>query len=167
MNWLDIVIIVAIAIPTVIGLRVGIIKAAFSLAGLILGVFLAGHYYAHFSRHLSFIPNENVAEIVAFILILVSVIVIAAVLARLLKWVTAVVMLSWVNRIGGAVLGLALGALFCCALLAACIKFFGNIPAISESHLATILLNYFSIVLALLPGPIRSFFIAPNNELII
>ncbi|GAI66173.1 unnamed protein product, partial [marine sediment metagenome] len=45
MNWLDIVIIVAIAIPTFIGLRMGIIKAALSLAGLIVGVILAGLYY--------------------------------------------------------------------------------------------------------------------------
>jgi len=36
MNWLDIVIIVLIAIPTLIGLKIGIIKAALSLAGVIL-----------------------------------------------------------------------------------------------------------------------------------
>ncbi len=33
MNWLDVVIIVLIAIPTLIGLRTGIIKATLSLAG--------------------------------------------------------------------------------------------------------------------------------------
>jgi membrane protein required for colicin V production len=151
MNWLDIVIIVAIAIPTVIGLRVGIIKAAFSLAGLILGVFLAGHYYAPFSHQLSFIPNESVAKIVAFAIILIGVIVIAAVLAWLLRRVTSVMILSGIDRVGGAIFGFVMGALFCSALLAAYIKFFGEAPAISKSHLTTILLDVFSMVLALLP----------------
>jgi len=57
MNWLDIVLIVAIAIPTFIGLRIGIIKAALSLAGLIVGVILAGRYYVLLSQQLSFIPR--------------------------------------------------------------------------------------------------------------
>ena len=167
MNWLDIVIIVAIAIPTMIGLRVGIIKSAFSLVGLILGVFLAGHYYGPFSHQLSFIPNESVAKIVAFAIILIGVIVIAALLAWLLRRVTSVMMLSGVDRVGGAILGFVVGALFCGALLAAYIKFFGEAPAIGESHLTTILLDGFSMVLALFPEPIRSFFIiVPSSDVL-
>ena len=50
MNWLDIVIIVALAISTFLGLKIGIIKALLSLAGLIVGVILAGRYYAPFSE---------------------------------------------------------------------------------------------------------------------
>jgi len=40
-NWLDIVLIVAIGLTTFIGLRKGIIKMALTLAGLVLGIFLA------------------------------------------------------------------------------------------------------------------------------
>ena len=45
MNWLDIVILVVVAVAIVTGLRIGMIKAALSLVGLILGVILAGRYY--------------------------------------------------------------------------------------------------------------------------
>jgi len=167
MNWLDIVIIVAIAIPTVIGLRVGIIKAAFSLAGLIAGIILAGYYYIPLSERLSFISPASVAKIVAFAIILIGVMVITAILASLLRRVASVMMLGWVNHLGGAIFGLVLGALFCGALLAAYIKFFGEAPPINESHLTTILLDGFSRVLALLPEPIRSFFIiVPGSEVL-
>ena len=158
MNWLDIVILVAIAIPTVIGLRVGIIKAALSLAGVIAGIILAGFYYIPLSERLSFISPASVAEIVAFAIILIGVIIIAAVLAWLLRRVTSIMMLGGVDRVGGAILGFVLGALFCGALLSAYINFFDKAPPITESHLATILLDGFSLVLALLPEPIRSFF---------
>ena len=161
MNWLDIVIVVAVVIPALIGLRIGMIKAALSLAGLIVGVILAGRYYLPLSQRLTFISSASVAEIAAFIIILIGVMVIAGVLARLLKWTASVIMLGWVNHLGGAVFGLVLGAIFCGALLAIWVKFLGVTGAITESNLAPILVDFFPVVLALLPDEfdaIRPFF---------
>ncbi len=161
MNWLDIVIIVAIVIPTFIGLRIGMIKAALSLAGLIVGVIVAGRYYLPLSEQLSFISQAGVAEIVAFTIILIGIMVIAGVLAKLLKWTASVMMLGWVNHLGGAVFGLVLGAIFCGALLATWLKFFDVTETITESNLAFILVDFFPVVLALLPDEfdaVRHFF---------
>ena len=161
MNWLDIVIVVAVVIPALIGLRIGMIKAALSLAGLIVGVILAGRYYLPLSQRLTFISSASVAEIAAFIIILIGVMVIAGVVARLLKWTASVIMLGWVNHLGGAVFGLVLGAIFCGALLAIWVKFLGVTGAITESNLAPILVDFFPVVLALLPDEfdaIRPFF---------
>jgi membrane protein required for colicin V production len=83
------------------------------------------------------------------------------VLARLLKWTASVIMLGWVNHLGGAVFGLVLGAIFCGALLAIWVKFLGVTGAITESNLAPILVDFFPVVLALLPDEfdaIRPFF---------
>ena len=161
MNWLDIVILMAIAIATFLGLRIGIIKAALSLAGLVVGVILAGRYYVPFSQQLSFISQANIAKIAGFVIILIGVMIIAVVLAWLLKWAASVMMLGWVNRLGGAVFGLLLGAIFCSALLAMWVKFVGIDGAIAESALAPILLDRLPMVLALLPrefDAVRSFF---------
>ena len=161
MNWLDIVILVLIAIPTVIGLKAGIIKAVLSLAGVIAGVILAGHYHAALAKQLTFISQANIAEIVAFAIILIGVMIIAAVLASLLKWVVSAVLLGWVNRLGGAVLGFILGAIFCGALLAIWAMFLGAQGPITESALATLLLDRFPMILALLPeefDSVRPFF---------
>ena len=161
MNWLDIVIIVALSISTFFGLRTGIIKAVLSLAGLTVGVILAGRFYAPLSEQLSFIPQTDVAKVVAFAIILIGIMIIAVVLARLLKWAASLIMLNWVNHLGGAVFGLALGAIFCGALLAIWAKWLGVGSTITESVVSVFLLEKFPLVLVLLPDEfdaIHSFF---------
>ena len=53
MNWVDIAIIVVGIIFAVIGLRHGIVRTLFTLAGLIGGVALAGNYYQPLANVLS------------------------------------------------------------------------------------------------------------------
>ncbi|MBA7590277.1 hypothetical protein ES708_32390 [subsurface metagenome] len=161
MNWLDVAIIVAVAIPTIIGLGTGIIKTALSMAGMVLGVILAGRYYVLLSAQLTFLPSDGIAKIAAFVIILAGVVIVAIILSRLLERAVSMMLLGWVNRLGGAAFGLVLGAVLCSALLATWIKFLGPASAIVESNLAMILLDRFPLVLALLPGEfdsIRSFF---------
>lgn len=161
MNWLDIAFVSIIAIATLTGLWLGLIKAALFQAGIIVGVILAGRFYTPLSEQLTFISQEGIAKIVAFAIILIGVMIIALVLARLLKWAASMMMLGWVNRLGGAVFGLLLGATICGAFLAAWVKFFGAGETITESIAAGILLGYFPLVLGLLPeefGTVRSFF---------
>ena len=161
MSWIDVIVVIAIAIFTFLGLRMGIIKAVLSLAGLIVGVVLAGRYYVPFSEGLTFISSANVAKIVAFAVILIGVMVIARVVAGLLRRVVSMLMLGWVDRVGGAIFGLVLGAILCGALLAIWISYLGEADVIRDSGLARILLDRFPMVLALLPGEfdgVRSFF---------
>ncbi len=161
MNWLDIVILVIVVMAIFLGLRIGIIKAALSLVGIIVGIILAGRYYAPLSEQLTFITQANIAEIVAFAIILIGVMIIAGVLAVLLKWAASAMLLGWVNHLGGAVFGFTLGVILCGALLATWVKFLGITDIVSQSSLAVILLDRFPAVLALLPdefGAIRSFF---------
>ena len=161
MNWLDIIIIVVIVISAFVGLKNGIIRAALSLAGLIVGVILAGRYYVLLSERLSFIPQDSIAKIVAFLIILIGIMIIASVIAGFLKWGVSIVGLGWVNRLCGAVFGLILGTIFCGALLAIWINFLGTETPAAESRLAPLLLGQFRVVLALLPDEfdmIRSFF---------
>jgi membrane protein required for colicin V production len=161
MNWLDIVIVVVLAVATFYGLRTGLIKAVLSLAGLIIGVVLAGRYYTALAGRLTFISQESIAQAVAFGVILIVVMVIAAVLAGLLKWATSLVMLGWVNRLGGAVFGLIMGGILCGALLTLWGKFLGAPEIFTQSSLAGFLLNRFPAVLALLPSQfnaVRDFF---------
>lgn len=161
MNWLDIVLVIAIAVSALIGVKKGVIGIALTLAGLVLGVFLAGRYYILLSQNLSFISHAGLAKVAAFAIIFIGVMIIAGVLARLLGKIASAVMMGWANRIGGGVLGGILGAIFCGAFLAMWVKFLDTTQVIAESRIAPILLNQFPRVLALLPGEfdaIRSFF---------
>ncbi|MEE8418744.1 MAG: CvpA family protein [Dehalococcoidales bacterium] len=161
MSWLDIVILVILAVTTFTGLRRGLIKSVLTLAGLIIGIILAGRLYTYVAGLLTFIQQEGIAEVVAFILILVVVMIIAAVAASLLKWFASIVMLGWANSLGGAVFGLILGAISAGALLTLWANFLGAPDVVADSGIAGILLDKFPAVLALLPSEfdsIRSFF---------
>jgi membrane protein required for colicin V production len=161
MDWLDVVIVVVIAVATISGLIIGLVSAALSLAGIIVGIMLAGRYYLAFSQHLGFISSENVAQIVAFAIILFGVMLIALVLALVLRWAFSLISLGWLDRIGGAFFGLATGTLLCGAVLAMWVKFMGAGPAVTGSALASFLLEHFPVVLGLLPAEfdaVRSFF---------
>jgi membrane protein required for colicin V production len=160
-NWLDIVLIVMLFVPTFIGFRKGIIKAVLYLAGLLLGIVLAGNFYQPVSKIFGFINNENAAYVLAFILILVLVMVAAFLLARLLKTVISSIMLGWVDNLGGALLGFLSGFLFLGAILAIWVRLFGS-GLVTESFMGRFMLDYFPVVLGLLPGEfgedVRNFF---------
>ena len=161
MNWLDIVIIVVIVVAAFGGLLIGLIASALSLAGIIVGIILAGRYYLAFSQHLGFLPGESAAQVAAFAIILVGVMLVALALAMVLRWALSLIKLGLIDRIGGAVLGLAGGLLLCGAALAIWVKFFGAGATITGSFLASLLLEHFPVVLGLLPAEfdtVRSFF---------
>ena len=160
MHWLDIIIIIALIVPIFTGLMQGLIKAALSLAGIIVGVILASNFYENLAGVLSFISNEDIANIVAFIIILAVVFIIANVIAFFLRTTIKALTLGWVDRVGGAVFGFLMGAIVISALLATIIQFFGE-SMVTESALAGFLLDKFPIVLGLLPSQfdsIRDFF---------
>ncbi|MDD4859730.1 MAG: CvpA family protein [Dehalococcoidales bacterium] len=156
MSWLDIALLVALIIPVFTGFSQGLIKSVLSLAGLIVGVLLAGRYHGLLAEQLTFISSPNIANIVAFAIIAIGVMIIAAVAAALLKGIANAIMLGWVNRLGGAAFGLVLGAVFCGAGLAIWGKLFGISDPINNSLLAKLLLDTFPMALALLPADFSS-----------
>ncbi len=155
MSWLDIVIIIIIGISVFNGLRTGLIKMLFTLAGIFLGIFLAGRFADDFAGVLTFIPDDW-SKIAAFAIILVAVMIVAWILGTVLSKLISLVLLGWVNRIAGAVLGLFVGALICGAALAIWVKYLGIGDAVAGSALANFLLDKFPIVLGFLPSEFDS-----------
>jgi membrane protein required for colicin V production len=151
MNWLDIVIIIALLLSAVSGLMNGLIKSLFSLAGLIIGIILARHYYTALAGYLTFIPDLSAARIAAFVIILVAVGIVATILGALFTRIISTISLGWLNRLGGAVFGVILGAVFIAAILSLWAKYGGS-SVVSDSALATLLVARLPLVLALLPA---------------
>ena len=156
MHWLDFVIIIVLVIQTVTGFIQGFIKALGGLIGLIAGIILAGRFYENLAGGpLSFISNTDVAKVAAFVLILIVVWGIFSAVASLLTKLVSVAFLGGLNRVAGAVFGLAMGALFIGAALAAWARYFGT-DSLSDSVMATFLLDKFPVVLGLLPSQFDS-----------
>lgn len=164
MNWLDIIILVALAVPTYIGLRRGLIQTILPLGGIMLGVFLAGRFYDSLAGTLSsWLESPSQAKIVAFIVIFLAVVAIAMVVAWLASRFVSLVLLGWVDKLGGALFGLAIGAFIASALLAVVARFpfSGSEETVRGSILAEFFLDHFPFVLGLLPDEfenVRRFF---------
>ncbi|MBN1161395.1 MAG: CvpA family protein [Dehalococcoidales bacterium] len=153
MNWLDIILIIGLALSVILGIRAGLIKVAFMLVGGIIGVVLAGRYSDGLADKLSFIPDYGTAGIIAFVLIVVLTIVVAMIIGTIVKKVVHILpLVGWADKLGGGIIGLLSGAIIIGALLAMWMKY-GSAggDVILDSALANFLLDKFGIVLGLLP----------------
>lgn len=160
MNWLDIILLMALLLAAFIGFRRGIINVVLMLAGLILGIFLAGRFYSSFADRLP-IGNDTAAKVLAFIIIFIVVIAAAFVLAFFLRKTIAVIRLGWADRLAGALLGFIAGAVLCGALLALFGHFWDIEGTVGQSWIASVLLDRVPALLALLPDEfdsVRDFF---------
>jgi membrane protein required for colicin V production len=150
-NGLDIAILVVTFIFGLAGLWKGIIGALFGIAGLIGGIALAGHCYRPLAEVLS--PGGAIwSDIASYAIILIAVLVAALVISRFVAGLARLVMLGWLDRLGGFIFGAALGSMMCAALLAIVVKYVP--PAeqiISASLLASFLMREMPLLLALLP----------------
>jgi membrane protein required for colicin V production len=161
MNWLDIVIVIVAGALGFVGLRKGIIKTAFGIAGLVGGIALAGRYYGRLAALLS-PTGATWANIAAYAIILIATLIAAGVVGWVVAKLVHITMLGWLDRLVGCILGIIIGSMLCAAVLAIISMYYpGSEAVISQSGLARFLMGKFPLLLALLPeefGFIRDFF---------
>jgi membrane protein required for colicin V production len=160
MNWLDIVLIVALVLSLLIGIWYGLIRMLFTLAGVIIGLLLAGVYADSLADKLTFMDTSG-AHMLAFLIILMGTIIVASILGVLVKMLFKNTPLGIADKIGGAILGLLVGAIFIGGILAIYLKYVGPEQIIVTSPTAGFVVDKFGIVLGLLPSQfdtIKSYF---------
>lgn len=113
MNFLDIVILVVLFFFALKGLLRGLVNEASSLAGLVLGGWLAYRYYPVLAAPLKNILHipEHIAAFLAFMFLLMLSGLIAHILGNIITTALRVVMLGSLNRLGGVLIGVAEGTL--------------------------------------------------------
>lgn len=164
MNWLDIVIIVLIVVPTLIGIKIGLVKSILPLGGIMLGVFLAGQHYEPVADWLSsWLENEDQSKLLAFAIIFIGVLAGTALIASIINKILSLLLLGWIDRLGGALFGLSIGSLIAATLLVAVTMFqFSAIEeTVQESKITAFFLDNFPFVLGFLPeefDSVRHFF---------
>lgn len=129
MNLFDIIILAVLAVFALKGLIRGFVNEASSLAGLILGGWLAYRFYPALSVPLRNILHTpaHVSAFLAFMLLLILTGVIAHILGNIITSAVRVVMLGSINRLGGFLIGAAEGALLLSMLF--CIATASFMPA--------------------------------------
>lgn len=119
MNYLDIALLLPVAYGLVQGLRHGIVKEVATLVAIIAGIYLARYWSPVLAHHIvewtGWTPgiSATIAFVLIFIIIALAVHLLASVVGRLLK----AIMLGGVNRLFGALFGIAKWALILSVVL--------------------------------------------------
>ncbi len=165
MNWLDIIVLLMLLIPIFIGWRRGLVGTVVPLVGLVVAIILAGRFYDSVAGWFStWLDSPAQANLLGFAIIFVIVLAAAMVVAAISREFLSLLLLGWVDRIGGLAFGLLIGGLVTGALLTMVTKFFGSAVenTVTDSALAGFLLDKVPFALYLLPGEfdvVRDFFV--------
>ncbi|MFH1087384.1 MAG: CvpA family protein [Chloroflexota bacterium] len=168
MNAVDISILVVSLISAVSGLRRGLVKSVLTVAGLVVGVILAGRYYDRLAELIS--PSgADWVKILAYCIIVGAVSVAGSIAGAVVSRIVGAFLLGWLDKLLGALVGLVLGGLFSAAILIVISMYIpGAREAVSQSKLAPIVMEKIPLLLVLLPGQfdfIRDFFRSPPGGL--
>ena len=100
MHWLDIVLLAILLFSAFQGSRRGLINTVLSIIGVIAGIILAGRFYDDVSAWFGFADNA-VFNLISFLAIIGLVMLAAAIIAKMLKLAVSVVLLGWIDHLGG------------------------------------------------------------------
>ena len=110
MNAADLIIIAVVGLLSALGLKLGFLKPASGIGGLILGVILAVQHSGQVAALLvDYIEAETLRRIAAFGSILVATAVTTRMTAALTKKVLSALVLGWVDHLAGAMAGAFVG----------------------------------------------------------
>ncbi|MCJ7575859.1 MAG: CvpA family protein [Dehalococcoidia bacterium] len=148
MNWLDIVIIIVLIVLGVAGLRQGMVRTVFGIAGLIGGIFLAGRYYDELAARL--FPSGAIwGNIAAYAIIVIATLVVAGLIGWLLAKLVNFAALGWLDKFMGFILGVVIGGLLFAAILAIVLHFADYYPGmeatINQSAIGRFLVTAFPL----------------------
>jgi len=118
MNGMDWIILAVLALSTVQAASEGFFQVAFGMAGMVLGYLLAMWQYRHVAQWMTpYLKEAWFGEIAAFLLIFLAVMILAGIAGRIARWAVKEAGLSLLDRVLGAALGLARGALLVAVVL--------------------------------------------------
>ncbi|MFZ4706267.1 MAG: CvpA family protein [Bacteroidales bacterium] len=119
MNMLDIILAVFLLLFAIGGFRKGFIIGLATLAGLFLGIWAAVHfsgYAGHILKDVVHLHTTHLA-MVSFIFTFLAVLILVFLLGKSLTSVVKIIALGFLNRIAGALFGIAKGCLVLSAFL--------------------------------------------------
>jgi membrane protein required for colicin V production len=142
MNRADLLILIVLAICVGSAFVKGFFVEVFSLAGVVIGLFIAATNYAAFAPWiLILVHSREAANLISFLLIALLVMVLAGIAGRLLRGLFRGVGLGSVDRLLGAVVGLAEGCIVVTLILMGIVAFLPRQDWLNGSRLAPVFLT--------------------------
>jgi membrane protein required for colicin V production len=156
-NWLDILLLVIIAITVIIGAIRGFVRQIIGLLAVILGLILAIKYYPYGKDVFTFLRNEVLAQLLGFFLIFVIVLSVGWVINILLAKAIRGPFKS-LNHFMGAGLGLIKGILISVIVVFGFLVFPVNTRILEESTLTPYCMEIADTAYNLIPQELKDKF---------
>jgi membrane protein required for colicin V production len=169
MNGLDYLILAAIGLGAIFGAGRGILRIASSLIAVVAAFYLAALYYQAAGGYLAraFSMRPGTGATLGYVVIFLAVMVIVAWGGSKLALLIRAVHMSWVDRLGGALVGAALGALVAgLIVVVATVTMPADTPLIRQSQLAPRVLDYSHELAGFIPAQIRDAYYFREGQLI-
>ena len=113
MNWFDFVLLGIVVVGAFMGMRFGLIGAAFTAVGVFVGWLLAGQYSDDIGEIAGdSVSNDTIVTVVSYAAIVIAAVIVSSIAAKIIKPLLTVFTLglsSLIDRVGGLALGLLLG----------------------------------------------------------
>jgi membrane protein required for colicin V production len=167
MNTLDIVFCVILGFLGLRGIFRGLIKEVASILGLILGFILANAFHAELSPLLVRpLGGPGLANLAAYLGIFLGTVAAVFLLASLIRKILQLIMLGWLDSIGGGLLGFFKGALLCSIIVMALTAFLPSRATIlTESQIVPYVNTFNTMLSNALPKEMRDQFLLRSREL--
>lgn len=158
MLLVDLLLIAIVGIFALMGLRSGIIHESATLAGLAVGLLVAGRYNDRASALLlPWLHSPTIASLGAFVLILFAIWILVLVIGSIMRGILEGISLGWLDNLGGAVFGALKGLLVAqiLILIAMALPIKSLQASIMDSWLAGSLARLAPDIVALIPPVLR------------
>ena len=119
MNWLDLIFMVLVIMCGMVGIWLGLIRAAFGVLGVVVGILVASQASDSVGRlYAGFIAHETLAYVIAYGFIILVSIIVARVLTIVVCQVVYRLFMGWVDKLAGLAMGLVAGLAISGAIIA-------------------------------------------------
>jgi membrane protein required for colicin V production len=164
-NWLDILLLVIIAITVIIGAIRGFVRQIIGLLAVILGLVLALKFYPYGKEVFTFLRNEVLAQLLGFFLIFVIVLSVGWVINILLAKAVRGPFRS-LNHFMGAGFGLLKGLIICVVVVFGFLVFPVNTRILEESVLTPYCIEIADTAYGLIPQELKDKFKEAYQEVL-
>jgi membrane protein required for colicin V production len=168
MNFLDIGILIIIALTTIRGFFKGFIQEVAGLLGIIFSFYLASYYYKDLAlKAAHYLSNHQIIlEIFCFILIFLICLLLFHFLAVMARGAIRIVLLGWLDRILGGIFGLIKGAVIIFFLVTILTVFHPKSAAlVKDSRLFPPILAFTGEITLFIPHKIQGDYLNKKRQL--
>jgi membrane protein required for colicin V production len=162
MNWLDVVLVLILAVSVAASYRKGLSREIIGLASVVLGLVLGCWFYGNVAAYLArYLSSRALANFLGFLIVFCGVMIVGGIVSSIVGRFLKVTGLSFFDHLLGAAFGVVCGVLIAAAVVMALLAFAPAGPppqAVVDSRLAPYAATTAGVFVAMAPRELKDGF---------